>query len=367
VRVLLVNSMRAFGGGERWALEAASGLAARGHEVALAVRRGSELGARAGRMGLPCRAFAMRGDVDPGSIVGLARWARSLRPDVLSVNIERAVRLGCAAARLAGVRGVVERRGLLLPIEPSVVDRLVYARCVTHLIANCEAIRESVVLAGLVPRERTSVIPNGIDPARVSPGGGDAIRAEFGIGPEDPLIAIVGRLAPDKRHADAVAAFAEIVAERPAARLIVVGSGGLSNRLRDLAGRLTPPGSVIFAGERDDVSAILDASNVLAVASVREGMPHTILEAMVAGVPVAATAVAGIPEMIRDGSEGLLVPPEAPGEMARALRRLLDDRDLAGRLASAAWQRVHAEFGLEAMIDGIEECFAAVAAGGVSA
>jgi glycosyltransferase involved in cell wall biosynthesis len=306
----------------------------------------------------------MRGDVDPGSIAGLTRWARAFRPDVLSVNIERAVRLGCAAARLAGVRGVVERRGLLLPIEPSVFDRIVYGRCVTHVVGNCEAIRESVVAAGLVPRERTSVIPNGIDPARVPAGGGAAVRAEFGIAPDAPVVAIVGRLAPDKRHGDAIAAFAEIAAARPRARLVVVGAGRLLGDLRDLAARLAPPESVVFAGERDDVAAILDAAQVLAVTSVREGMPHTILEAMVAGVPIAATAVAGIPEMIRDGREGLLVPPGAPAEMARAVGRLLDDRTLASRLAAAASERVRAEFGLRAMIDRIEECFAGARAGG---
>lgn len=345
-------------------LEAASGLEARGHEVALAVRSGSELGARAGRLGFACRAFAMRGDIDPGSIVGLTRWVWAFRPDVVSVNIQRAVRLGCVAARLGGVRGVVERRGLLLPVEPSVLDRIVYGRCVTHVVGNCEAIRESVVAGGLVPRERTSVIPNGIDPARVPSGGGGGMRAEFGIAADAAVVAIVGRLAPDKRHGDAIAAFAEIAAGRPEARLLVVGSGKLTDELRDLAARLTPPGSVVFAGERDDVAAILDGADALAVTSVREGMPHTVLEAMVAGVPIAATAVAGIPEMIRDGREGLLVPPGAPAEMARALSTLLDDRALASRLAAAAAERVRAEFALPTMIDRIEECFAGAAAGG---
>ena len=88
MRVLFVNSMRAFGGGERWILEAALGLGARRHEVAIAGRRGSELGARAGRLGLSCRAFAMRGDADPESIVGLARWMQTVRPDVVCVNIQ---------------------------------------------------------------------------------------------------------------------------------------------------------------------------------------------------------------------------------------------------------------------------------------
>jgi glycosyltransferase involved in cell wall biosynthesis len=357
VRLLIVNSMRAFGGGERWALEAAVGLSERGHEVALAVRRGGELGARASRLGFSCRGFAMRGDVDPGSILGLTRWMRAIRPDVICVGIKRAVRLGCAAAWLAGIGRVVERRGLVLPIEPTLLDRAVYGRCVAHVVANCEAIRRSIVSRGLVPRERTSVVPNGIDPERVPPGGGDAIRAEFDIDPEAPLVVIVGRLTPDKRHVDAIAAFAAVAGERPGARMVVVGSGSLLGELRDRAKRLAPPGSVVFAGERDDVPAFLDAADVLTVSSVREGMPHVVLEAMVAGTPIAATGVAGIPEMIEDGRQGILVRPESPRELARAVATLLDDRELATRLGRAASERVRAEFGLDLMLDRIERCF----------
>lgn len=357
MRVLFVNSMRGFGGGERWVLETAAGLARRGHDVGLAVRRGSELAGRAGRLGLPCRAFAMRGDVDPGSIVGLARWARALQAGVVSVNIKRAVRLACCAARLAGVRAVVERRGLLLPVEPSGLDRMIYARCVTHVVGNCEAIRGSVVQGGLVPRGRTSVIPNGIDPARVPAGGGDGVRAEFDVALDAPVLVIVGRLVPDKRHRDAIAAFAPIAGERPGAKLLVVGSGSLESELRGLAGRLAPAGSVVFAGQRDDVAAFLDAADVLILSSVREGMPHVLLEAMVAGTPIVATEVAGVPEMIGHEREGLLVPPASAGAMTRAVSRLLSDPGLAARLARAASERVRRDFSLDVMIDRFEECF----------
>jgi glycosyltransferase involved in cell wall biosynthesis len=97
---------------------------------------------------------------------------------------------------------------------------------------------------------------------------------------------------------------------------------------------------------------------------VREGAPHVVLEAMVAGIPIAATRVAGIPEMIRDGREGLLVEPESPSAMSQALLKLLGDRKIAATLAEAARKRVLTEFGLETMIDRIERCFARAAAGG---
>jgi glycosyltransferase involved in cell wall biosynthesis len=357
VRVLFANSMRSLGGGEQWLLEAADGLSARAHAVAVAARSGSALAARAAERGHAVRTFPMRGDGDLASIAGMARWMRAFRPDVVCLGIKRAVRLGCAASALGGVRAVVERRGLLLPVRGAAIDRVVYGRCVGLLIANCEAIRESVVTAGLVPRERVRVIPNGIDPARVPSGGGDRVREELGIGPGDPLLAIVARLVRDKGHEHALRAFATIVAKRPSARLAVVGDGKLRGEIDALVRELKLDRSVILTGARGDVPAILDAADVLVVASLREGMPHSILEAMVAGTPVVSTAVAGVPEMIEDGREGLLVPPASSGALAEAIERVLSDRALATDLARAAGERVRDRFGLETMIDRLEECF----------
>lgn len=362
MRVLFVNSMRAFGGGEQWLLEVARGLSSRGHDVALAARPGSALCVRAALENLPCRRVAMRGDLDLASMIGLAGWMKEFRPDLVSVNIKRAVRVGCASARLAGVRAVVERRGLLLPLDPNRIDRLVYERCVTHVIANCEAIRDSVVRSGLVPEERISVIPNGIDPSRVAAGGGREVRAELGIGGDDRVVAVVGRLVSDKGHRTAIDAFTAVASEHPDVRLLIVGAGKLRGDLEERARGAAPSGAIIFTGERADIGAILDASDVLLVASRREGMPHVILEAMVAGVPIVATAVAGIPEMIADGRDGILVPPGSPGALAATLSRVLFDSAEAARLSEAAGRRVREEFGLERMIDRVEECFAGAVA-----
>ena len=128
--------------------------------------------------------------------------------------------------------------------------------------------------------------------------------------------------------------------------------------------------SVVFAGHVDDVGAAIAASSFLLVASLREGMPHVVLEAMSLGVPVVATAVAGVPEMIEDGRSGLLVPPGDPGLAARAVMRALADGVLARGLAGEAKRRVAAEFSLDAMVDRTEACLlaeAAAAGGGAGA
>jgi glycosyltransferase involved in cell wall biosynthesis len=144
---------------------------------------------------------------------------------------------------------------------------------------------------------------------------------------------------------------------RPDARLLVVGSGQLEEKLESLAGELLPEGSYRFLGQRSDVENILAGIDVVLVTSFREGMPHVVLEAMAAGRPIVATAVAGIPEMLRDGTDGLLIPAGSHTAAAAAVVRLLAEPALAESLARSATERVESEFSLEAMVDRVERCF----------
>ena len=150
MRVLFVNSMRSLGGGEQWLLEVAGGLTGRGHDVSVAARPGSALAARASEDGHRVLGLPMRGDLDVDSILRLSRWIRRNEPDILSVNVQRAVRIGCAAALFSRRPVVVERRGLSLPVRATALNRAVYGRCVKHVIANCHAIRDGLVANGVI-------------------------------------------------------------------------------------------------------------------------------------------------------------------------------------------------------------------------
>lgn len=350
-----MNSMRAFGGGERWVLEAADGLRAREHDVSIAARARGALAGRARAAGHEVLELPMSGDLDPASWVRLAVWMRRRRIELACVGIQRAVRVACAAARLARVRTVVERRGLALSVRSTALNRAVYGSCVTRVVVNCRALAGD--LSGLVPASRITVIPNGIDPSRLARGGGEALRATLGIAEGAPVVAVLGRLTRDKGHTDALAAFGLVRERLPGARLLVVGSGKLEPDLRREALALFPDGAVLFTGHMDDVAPAIEAAGVVLVTSLREGMPHVVLEAMALGTPVVATAVAGIPEMIEHGQSGLLTPPASPGDAAAAALSVLTDDGLARSLADGARRRVAGEFSLVTMIDRTEECF----------
>ena len=156
--------------------------------------------------------------------------------------------------------------------------------------------------------------------------------------PDALVVGAVGRLTYQKAPEDFVAALAILARIQPALPGLVgvwIGGGELAGRVARLAAR-TPEVPLVFAGERTDVMKLLPALNVFALPSRYEGLPTAVVEAMVAGVPVVATDVNAVTDVVRPGHSGLLVPPQRPDLLAVAVRRLLDEPDLAARLAANA-------------------------------
>lgn len=170
-----------------------------------------------------------------------------------------------------------------------------------------------------------------------------------------PIVLSVGRLSLEKGHADLLHALSVAVhrGAPPDMKLVFVGDGPEREPLADLVGKLGISRHVIFAGHRQDVRPFYSIATLLTLPSHTEGSPNVVLEAMAAGVPVAATAVGGVPEILTDGVTGLVVPPNDVLSMAEAIRRLLGDGALRDRLARAARVRIEESFTPEAYSDSL--------------
>ncbi|MCC7359646.1 MAG: glycosyltransferase family 4 protein [Anaerolineales bacterium] len=162
------------------------------------------------------------------------------------------------------------------------------------------------------------------------------VRRSLGLPAAGPVIGSVGRLSEQKGYAGLLAAAPAVLRGRPAARLVLVGDGPLEAALRAQAAALGVTDQVVFAGSRPDVERVLSVFDVFVSASLFEGLPTVVLESMAAGVPVVATAVSGSRELVADGRNGLLTPPAAPDELARAINRVLTDPALGAQLAQTA-------------------------------
>lgn len=204
---------------------------------------------------------------------------------------------------------------------------------------------------------RVLAIANGVDPRRFAgPADRAGVRAELGLGDAYPVIAVIGQLTPWKGQDDAIRALPAIVAHYPRAQLLIVGEARFTGqhtrfqttdyarRLQCLVDELALAEHVVFTGQRDDVPAILTASDMLALPSWDEPFGLVVVEAMAAGKPVVATARGGPADVVVDGVTGFLVAPRDPPALAGACRRLSREPETARQLGARGKARAQQHF-----------------------
>lgn len=211
-----------------------------------------------------------------------------------------------------------------------------------------------------VPAERLRVIYNGIDFERIPPAATD-VRAAFGIPADAPVIASIGSLIVRKGHDLLLRALAILPKSGPAPHLIIGGDGEEQGALEALSQSLGLSQQVHFLGYTRDIAAICAAADVFALVSRDEAFPLTLLEAGHFGLPVVATRVGGVGELVVDGETGLLVERGDVAGIAAALTRLLADPGLREGFGAAGRSRVHRLFSATAMAESFMECYASLA------
>lgn len=283
------------------------------------------------------------------------------RPAILHAWMFHANFLGRIAGRLARVPIVVTSRR---NVDIGGAFRESLNRWTAPLddrvIAVCEIVRQVEIERARVPSEKVVTIYNGVDAksfgAPDAEGRGVGRRVP-GIPVGLPLVGTVGRLHRQKGFADLITAWALVRNRFPAARLLLVGDGEQRGDLEAQVRSLGLSEMVTFAGLRADISDILTELDLFVLPSLWEGMPNAVLEAMVTGLPVVATAVGGTPEVVSDGVTGLLVPPHDPTVLAQALTTLLQDPDLRRKMGQAGRKRVMQCFTAERMVERTEQLY----------
>lgn len=235
------------------------------------------------------------------------------------------------------------------------VDRELIARAASAFVAVSEDDRRKMIEIERIPAEKVRFVPNGIPDGRV--GDGARIRGELGIDPTAPVVGTVCALRPQKALDVTIEAIAQVVGEWPELRFVVVGDGPERGRLERHAAALE--GRALFLGRRpnDTIPDLLAAMDVVVSSSTFEGTPLAVLEWMAAGRAIVATAVGGIPAILEDGVEALLVPPGDVAALASGLRRLLGDPSERLRLGAAARTRQQAEFRLDRTVASLEQLY----------
>lgn len=212
-----------------------------------------------------------------------------------------------------------------------------------------------------IPRDRIRLIPNGIDPAPF--GANEAararIRSELGIAPEAAVAGMLAVLRPEKDHRTFLLASRFVLDDLPHAHFVIVGDGPLREQLERELPALNLEGHVTFGGRRSDVPAVLSAFDLSVLSSTDvETFPLAFLESMATRLPLVATRVGGLPELVRENENGFLVAPRDPRGLADAMLRILSDAELAARFGRESRRLVETEFHRDRMVAAYEALFA---------
>ncbi len=356
-----VSSLAAWGGGEKWMLDAAVAMRDRGHGVTLVAQPGSALARRAYAASLTVVPVRLGGWLDPRSLWDLADVLRRERVRTVCVNLDKEIRQSALAGLGRGIK-LVARRGSPDRIKDNWHYRLVYSHAVDRLICNCEALAATICdPAPWFARARLRVIPNGVDAdqleaAVAAAGGRDGARRALGLADDRVVVACVGEVGWRKGQDILLTTAVRLRARHPEAVFLIAGEGAGRDELEHRARREGLLDVVRFLGFRDDVPALLAASAILVLPSRSEGVPNTRLEGMALGLPVVATRAAGIPELVQDGVTGALVTIDDETRFTAEVARLLADPTLRRRRGDAGRDRARGAFSQQRVMDEVEDC-----------
>lgn len=345
-------------GGAQQVLYLMEGLRARGCGNLLVCPPGSAIAQAARAAGHPVTELPLRGDADFGFVPRLYALLRREGPDLVHLHSRRGADvLGGVAARLAGIPCVLSRR--VDNPEAAAWARVKY-RLYDRVITISEGIRRVLLDAGVTP-ERVVCVPSAVDPAPYAHGCERGwFLSEFGLPPEARVLGMIAQLIPRKGHRHLLAALPRVLQRHPDVHVLCLGQGPLHDELAARIAQAPYRGRVQLAGFRTDLARLLPCLYGVVHPAEMEGLGVSLLQAAAAGVPVVASCVGGIPEAVRDGVNGLLVPPADVDALARALERLLADPALAAEYGRRGRLLVHEEFSIDRMVEGNRSVYAGV-------
>ena len=349
------------GGSEKHVIQLASGLRQRGHDARIvSLFREGPLAGEAREMGIPFTCLNLSYHWGVETFRGIWDWIHSHPTDILHTYLfgfhlfaglpARMSKIPVTLSSRRDVDLVQKRRHLWLENLGNLF--------VDHVICCSRAVEVWVLDRERIRSEKVSTIYNGVDLGFFK-GSADGlrIRREFGIPKHAPVVGTVANFSPKKAYADLLEGIELILEKNPAVWFLLVGRGPLECEIKEKAQSLPRSQQVIFTGSRSDIPDLMSAMDLFVFVSLWEGLPNVLLEAMAMGRPVISTAVGGVPELIEEGKEGILIPPRNLQTFSRAVFELLGDYKRAQAMGLQAQEKIRREFGMERMVSEYENLY----------
>ena len=365
VRIAYCIDTMQIGGSELNALRTSERLDRSRFEISvISLQPNGPLADRYRAAGIPVHGFPLESLYAPSTLRHgwrLVQWLRRERIDILHCHDLYANLFGAPWGRVAGVRAVITSRRWIHPLrnrQLEVANRFAY-RVGHRVLVNSPAVADAVMRIDGVASDRILLVSNFVDGGAFSdltPPSKLALRAELGIPDDAQIVGCIARLAEVKDHATLIRAVHSLASRWPRLHLVLVGDGELRASLESLVATLGIRERVHFAGFRSNEPNLHHLFDVSALASLSEGFPNSLVEAMAAGRPVVATKVGGNADAVRPDT-GILVPAGDPAAFAAALERLLADDALRVRMGTAARNVARHEYHASSVISRLEQIY----------
>lgn len=350
-RTLHINTERTWRGGEKQTLHLVTRLLARGHVAELVCQPNSPLAERARARDVPVHEISMRGDADPVAIARIGRVMRRGKFDVCQMHTSHAHMLGVLARGFRKSPYTLVTRRVDFSVLRSWISRLKYRHGVDRYIAISHAIRRVMIEDGIDP-ERIEVVHSGVSELPEPGIGRDELRRQMGFTDEHAVLGNVAHFAPHKGQLFLVRAVARLRESHPQLRVAIVGEGEERAAVEAELKERGVEDLFHLAGFQKDIAAYLGAFDLFTMPSIQEGLCTSILDALLAKLPVIASNTGGIPEIIEPGVTGYLAEPGSVDDLATQIATALDDPSEAERLAAAGQRRVREQFSADGTADG---------------
>ena len=352
---LHIDTARTWRGGQNQVLLTVNGLRAIGQRAALVAHPDGELRRRAAE-GLELIPLAPRTEMDLSAAWRLSRLIKRTTPDVLHAHDPHGVAMAAlalsigagAAQSRAKMPVLVASRRVDFHLKGNSLSRWKH-RQVDGFIAASEAIRQ-MLLADGIPPDRVITVHEGIDVDHVTAAPAVNLHEALFLPHGAPIVGNVAALVPHKGQRYLIDAAHRVVQHAPDTRFVILGEGELRDHLDAQVREHHLEKHVLLPGFRTDILGCIKAFDLFAMSSVTEGLGTSLLDAMAAARPIVATTAGGIPEIVEDGVNGLLVPPRDAQALADAILRALADADLRRRMGDAGFARVNERFTVERMV-----------------
>jgi glycosyltransferase involved in cell wall biosynthesis len=355
LRILLLNSLGIYGGGEFFVLELSSFMKSAGHEVWVGCRKNSPLYLKCAEAGIGTVPFDFpengKGKLRK-NINAIREFIKANDIQIVHTNTNYDRTAGAFAAKTSGASHAASVHSLQ-SISHNITHWTRNKFFVDRFLADGETVKEFLMKEDKIPERKIFTINLGIDPDlfKRDEKKRTKIRKEFQIDDSTILIGNLGRLVDFKGHEILIRAFKKVSGDLPSAKLMIVGEGELKPQLENQTRQLKLEEKLIFAGFRDDLPSVFSAFDIYAHTSKQDGgelFPFAVLYAMAAGLSAGATSVGEIPNMIADGENGFIVKRETD-EISGKLKLLVNDTDLRHSMGEKGFKRLNEKFTLQKM------------------